>query len=132
MEQPGTGTAPLQGHPEGFQRQVPIICGADGPADDEAREQIEDRREIQFAAFPDDELRGIADPPPIRRLGCELSVEQIRGDRLVVIAHRGAFKALPQPGFQAVLLHQANENRDRGRRHLPSSARRAPIAPLGP
>src|SRR5882762_8405151 len=47
--------------------------------------------------------------PTQRRFGAfgrELPIEQIRGDRLVVIAHRGAPEAFPRPGFQAVLLHQ--------------------------
>jgi hypothetical protein len=51
----------------------------------EPREQIEDRREVQLAAFPDHELRRVADPAPIRRVGRELPIEQIRGHGLVVV-----------------------------------------------
>ena len=50
MQQPGLGAAALQRHLERLDRQVPIVDGADGPADDEPREQIEDRREIELAA----------------------------------------------------------------------------------
>ena len=93
---------------ERLQRQVPIVDRADRPADDEPREQIEDRRQIQLAALADDELGRVADPALIRRVGRELPVEQIRRDRLVVIAHRRALEALPRPRFQPVLLHQPN------------------------
>ena len=88
---------------------MPVVDRADRPADDEPREQVEDRRQIQLAALADDELGGVADPAPIRRVGRELPVEQIRRDRLVVIAHRRAFEAFPRPRFQAVLLHQPND-----------------------
>ena len=85
-----------------------IVDRADGPADDEPREQVEDRRQIQLPALANHELRRVADPAPIRRVGRELPVEQIRRDRLIVIAHRRAFEPLPGPRFQPVLLHQPN------------------------
>ena len=50
VQQPELRTPPLERHVERFQRQVSIVDRADGPADDEARKQIEDRREIQLAA----------------------------------------------------------------------------------
>ena len=87
---------------------MPVIDRTDGPADDEAGEQIEDRRQIQLAALADHELGRVADPAPIRRVGRELPIEQIRRDRLVVIAHRRALEPFPGPGFQPVLLHQPN------------------------
>ena len=52
MEQAGVGTPALDRHLEGRDRHVAIVHGADGPAHDEAREQIEDRREIELAAAP--------------------------------------------------------------------------------
>ena len=51
----------LQRHLERLDVQMPIVGGTDGPADDEPREQVEDRCQIELAAAPDDELRGIAD-----------------------------------------------------------------------
>ena len=50
MEQARVRTAALQRHLERLDRQVPIVHRADGPADDEPREQVEDRGEIQLAA----------------------------------------------------------------------------------
>ena len=79
---------------------------ADGPPHDEPRAQIQDRRELQFAAAADDELGRVADPPLIRGVRLELAVEQIRRDRLVVIAHGGYFVTLPGPCDQAFFLHQ--------------------------
>ena len=49
--------------------------------------------------------------PTQRRFGAvgrELPVEQIRRDRLIVIAHRRALEAFPRARLQAVLLHQPN------------------------
>src|SRR5947209_7589850 len=86
----------------------PVVDRADRPAHDEPREQVEDGGQIQRPALADDELGGVADPASIRRVGGELSVEQIRRDRLIVIAHRRALEALPRAGFQTVLLHQPN------------------------
>lgn len=41
MEQAGARTPPFQGHLERRDRQQPIIDRADGPADDEPREQVQ-------------------------------------------------------------------------------------------
>ena len=68
-----------------------------------------DRREVQFAAAADDELGRVADPPLIRGVRLELAVEQIRRDRLVVIAHGGYFVTLPGPCDQAFFLHQPDD-----------------------
>ena len=85
---------------------MPIVHRADGPPDDEPREQIQDRGHIEFAAAPDDELRRVADPALIRRGRRELPIEQIGRDRLVVVAHGGHFVALARPRLQTVFLHQ--------------------------
>jgi hypothetical protein len=91
-----------------LQREVPVVDRTHGPSHDEPRKQIEDRRQIQLPALADHELGGVADPAPIRRVGRELSVEQIRRDRLIVITHRRALEAFPSPRFQSVFLHQSN------------------------
>ena len=90
VQQAGLRTPPRDGHAERLQRQMPIVDGADGPAHHEAREQIEHRRQIELPALADDELGRVADPPPIGRVRGELSVEEIRRHRLIVVAHRGA------------------------------------------
>jgi hypothetical protein len=54
-------------------------------------------------------LGRVADPPPIRRVRRELLIEQIRRDRLIVIAHRGVLEPLPRTGDEMRLLHQADE-----------------------
>src|SRR5215203_6477711 len=77
MQQTGIGTAALDCHVEGSQRQVTIVYRAQCPADDEARVEIEDRREIQLGVAADHELRGIANPALIRPLGGELSIKHI-------------------------------------------------------
>ena len=57
----------------------------------------------------DDELGRVADPPLIRGVRLELAVEQLRRDRLVVIAHGGYFVTLPGPCDQAFFLHQPDD-----------------------
>ena len=46
------------------------------------------------------------DPALIRCGGFELPVEEIRGHRLVVIAHRGQLEPFAGARLQAVFLHQ--------------------------
>ena len=61
----------------------------------ENRSRIAARYSLPLLA--DDELGRVADPPLIRPLGGELAVEQIGGDRLIVIAHRRALEPLARP-----------------------------------
>ena len=106
MEQPDRGAPPVQRHLERLDGQVPIIHGAHRPTDDEPGEEVEDHREVELAAGADDELGGVADPALIRGVRLELAVEQIRRDRLIVIAPRRELVPLAHPRFQALFLHQ--------------------------
>jgi hypothetical protein len=63
----------------------------------------------RLPALADAEFGGIAHPALIRRLGRELAIEEIRGDRVIGIAHRCAAEALPDPRLQALLLHQTDD-----------------------
>jgi hypothetical protein len=47
--------------------EAPIIDGADRPAHDEARKQIEHSRQTELGTGSDDELSRVADPALIRR-----------------------------------------------------------------
>src|SRR5439155_4094502 len=109
MQQSALRAAPLHRHREGLDREMAIVDGADRPAHDEAGEQIQNRGQIEFPALADDELGGIADPALIRGVGRELPIEQIRGNRLAMMAHGRACEALPDPGLQAILLHQTDD-----------------------
>ena len=109
MEETDVRAPALERHLQSLEGHVPVVHRADGPPHDEPREQIQDRREVQFAAAADDELGRVADPPLIRGVRLELAVEQIRRDRLVVIAHGGYFVTLPGPCDQAFFLHQPDD-----------------------
>ena len=63
MPQPDVRTSAFERHLQGFDSDMPVVHCADGPPDDEPREQIQDRREVELAAAaaPDDELGRIAD-----------------------------------------------------------------------
>ena len=69
-------------------------------------EQVEDDGEIELAARADDKLGRVPDPALIRCGGIELPVEEIRGHRLVVIAHRGQREPFAGARLQAAFLHQ--------------------------
>ena len=60
-----------------LERQMSVIDGAQRPADDETRIQVEDGRQVQLAALADHELRGVADPALVGRFGRELAVEEL-------------------------------------------------------
>ena len=107
VQQARLRAAPLQRHVERPQREMPVVDGAQRPADDEARVEIQDGREIELGAAGDDELARVADPALIGPLGRELPVEDIGGDRLIVLAHRGPLEPLARTAAQAVRLHQS-------------------------
>ncbi len=93
-----------QGHLEGLAYKMAIIDRTDRPANQEARVEVEDRREIELPTAADHELGGIADPALVGGGGDELLREQVRGNRLIMIAHRRALEAFADPGRQAFRL----------------------------
>ena len=50
MQQTGLGTAALEGHLEGLQGEMPVFDGTDRPANDEAREEVQDGGQTAGAA----------------------------------------------------------------------------------
>ena len=95
MEETGLRAPPLERHLERLDGEVPVIHGTDRPAHDKPGEEIQNRHEVQLAAGPDDELRGIADSALIGPVRVEGLLEELVGDRLVVIADRRVFVPLP-------------------------------------
>src|SRR6266571_687643 len=108
VQQAGVWTAPLQRHLERLDRQVPVVDGADRPAHDEPREQVQDRRQVELAAGPDQEFRGVAHPALVGGLGIELAIQKVGCDWLIVVAHRRHLEALAGPRFHPVFLHQSS------------------------
>ncbi len=64
--------------------QIPVVPGADGPAHDEPREQVERRRAVQLPAAADDELGRVAHPALIRTGRLKSAIQWIAN----VWAHR--------------------------------------------
>ena len=87
-----------------------IVHGANGPAHDKPREQVEDRREIELAAGPDDKLRRVTDLALIRARCLERLPQEIVRNRLIVIADRRVLVPLPRAGPQLFLLHQPHDS----------------------
>ena len=67
VQQPGSGQRRFSARSSALIARCRSLTGADRPADDEPRVQIEDRGEVQLAALADHELGGVADPAPVRR-----------------------------------------------------------------
>ena len=57
--------------------------------------KVEDGRKVELAPGADDELHRVADPPLIPAWRLEPAVQEIRRDRLIVIAHRHGPEAFP-------------------------------------
>src|SRR6266542_6551242 len=106
MEQAGLWAAPLHRHVQRADREVSVIDRTQGPAHDEARVQVEDGCEIQLRATADDELRRVTHPALIGARRVKLPVEEVGGNRLVVVAHGGRTESLPDAGSEALDLHQ--------------------------
>src|SRR5712692_9679489 len=106
VQQAGIGATPLQRHLERFDRQVPVVDGADRPAHDEAREQVKNRGQVELAAGPDQQLRRVAYPTLVGRLRLELAVQEVCSDRLVVLAQGRHLESLARSCFQSVFLHR--------------------------
>ena len=85
-----------------------VVDGTDCPADEIPRVEVEDRRQVEPSAPSNDELGRIADPPLVRGGSDEVLSEEVGSDRLVMIAHRRAFDALPHAGLQPLGLLQSN------------------------
>src|SRR5712692_7085546 len=132
VQQTGIGAASLQRHFEGFDRQVPVVDGADRPAHDESREQVKNRGQVELAAGPDQQLRRVAYPALVGRLRLELSVQKVGCDRLIVIAQGRQLESLARSRFQPLFLHQPSDalgaDPDSLLEEIPMDPR-APIAP---
>ena len=109
MEKAGVRTAALHRLIQRTDREMPVVDGTDRPPHDESRMEIQDGRQIQLGAAPDHELGGVTHPALIRAGGRELPIEDIRRDRLIVIAHGRRPKSLPLASPEALGLHQPRD-----------------------
>ena len=70
------------------------------------RVEVQHGRQVELAAAPDPKLRRVRDPALIGRIGDEVPGEHVRGDRLVMLAHRRPLEPFAHTGTQALELHQ--------------------------
>lgn len=73
-------------HLERLAREMAIVDRADRPAHDEPRVEIQDRPQVGLAILADPQFARIPHPSLIRSFGGDVLLQQIRGDRLLVIA----------------------------------------------
>ena len=84
MQEALRGTSTSQCQLECLEDEMAVIDGTDGPADQEARVEVEQSGQIELPAGPDHDLRRVGDPPLIRGVRDERLVEHIRRDRFRV------------------------------------------------
>ena len=84
-----------------------IVRRAQRPADDDAREEVEDDGKVELAERGLD-LRRVTDPALVRRGCAELPGEDVRPDRLVVLAHRRTAEPLALPSDDSLVFHEPN------------------------
>src|SRR3984893_15543391 len=80
-----TGTRPLHrdGHPQSCQRQGGPQMSRHRPADDPAAVQVHDGGQIELALIGLD-VGDVGEPDPVRRIGAEVPIQQVRRDRKIV------------------------------------------------
>jgi hypothetical protein len=109
VEQVSVRAAPSERHVERLHRDMAVVHRAEGPADDEPREQVEDDREVQLA-LRRAQLGGVPNPSLVRPLGREVAREQILSHRLPVVAVGGVLEPPLRPAHQPLLLHQPDDS----------------------
>ena len=111
MDQPvevGAQAAPVEhGHLQGIQREIASQRSAGLPADHEAGEHVDDERHVHPTCVGLD-IGQIREPQPVRGLGGEVPLDQIRRPIRAVIGDRGAHPAAtPAYSADADRFHQA-------------------------
>jgi len=73
VEETRVGAATAEDHVQRLQHQMAVVDGAHRPPDDEPREEVEDRCQVELgAALADAQFGGVAHPPLIGRFRLEL------------------------------------------------------------
>ena len=96
----------FQGHPQCLDDEMAIVDGTDGPADEEPRVEVEDRRQVERTTAANDELGRVANPALVRRLGHKVLAKHIRRDGLIMVAHGRTFEAFPHARREPLRPHQ--------------------------
>src|SRR6266540_1371526 len=106
VQEPGIGTAPLDCHLEGLQRDPSVVHGTDRPAHHEPGVEIQNRGEIQLGPISDHELGRVADPALIRCRGGEVPGEYIGRDGVLVMAVGRVLEPLRDLALNLLVPHQ--------------------------
>lgn len=107
VEQAQLWLAQTQGHLERVEHQLLLKAFGHRPTHHPAREQIEDHRQVE-PALPGPDIGDVCYPGLVRTVGGELSVEDVRGYRLVMLGIGGSPELAPRGALQAHLAHQTS------------------------
>src|SRR2546422_1327049 len=106
MHEPGVGLAVGQGHRQRLDGELPRDPVAQCPANNAAREQVQDDHEVQ-PALARPEVRDVGHPGRVRCRDRELPIENVGRHREVMLRVRRALEAALLPRAQALLPHEA-------------------------
>src|SRR6266498_1779417 len=101
VQEPGIGTAPLDCHLEGLQRDPSVVHGTDRPAHHEPGVEIQNRGEIQLGPISDHELGRVLEP--LRDLALNLLVPHQPPHTFFAESLAVLLKVLPQTGTTIAL-----------------------------
>ena len=104
MYEPRRGLPQRQGPVQGRQRQRSVVARAHRPADDPAREEVDDGGQVD-PLYERPDGGDIGHPDLIGRIGCEITLQQVVRDSLGVFAVRGRFEAPLLARCETVFLH---------------------------
>lgn len=103
------GPAAKPRHAQSIRHSVGLHMRPHAPAHHLAAEQVQHRRQVQPALVGGD-VGDVAALDLIGRLGREVALQQVRGNRQIVFTVRGDDKLSFAPGLDAVALHQLSHS----------------------
>src|SRR5207247_2073181 len=108
MQEPGVREASPDGHAQGLEDEGAVDALAHREADDAAREQVEDRSEVQPSLRGPD-VGDVRHPSEVGCVGLKLTVEDVLGDGQVVLGVRCGLETPLPAALETKLAHDAGD-----------------------
>jgi hypothetical protein len=108
MHEPRLRLALVDSHPQRGEGQRLVVVLGHRPADDATRVQVEQHREVE-PAFTRRQVRDVTGPHAVRRLGREVTVEEVGRRRQSRVRVRRPHELPTSPRTQLLLAHQSRD-----------------------
>ena len=108
VHEAGVGEAATARHLQRVEAELGAHVIGDRPADDAAREQVEDDGEVQ-PALPRPHVRDVGRPHAVRRRRFEVPVEHVRRDRRASWSSRSCAETAASTALRALLAHHPRD-----------------------